>query len=97
MTTPRTAAGRDFGKRTELRFAVIDAIRANDPIAGIKAFDAYDSAIEAEARAAALDAFISIVLDESWMELPTGIYIDRESLLDAVREHFDALRERSGE
>ena len=49
--TPTTAAGRDFGRLTDLRDAIIEAVQTQDGIGAITAFAAYDDFIEAEARA----------------------------------------------
>jgi len=48
---PATAAGRDYGRLTDLRDAIIEAVQTQDGIGAIKAFAAYDDFIEAEARA----------------------------------------------
>jgi hypothetical protein len=64
-STPRTEA--DWKRKAELQDAIIEAVRSADGVGGIKAFQAYDDFIEAQARTEALDVRTALTFwAEGW-------------------------------
>ncbi len=89
-STPRTEA--DWKRKAELQDAIIEAVRSADGVGGIKAFQAYDDFIEAQARTEALDEF-----RDHQHQSSSGTHLFDEScqwcaILETLREPLDVDR-----